>query len=244
MEVWPHGSLARKEWLEMEAAALDKQSEPIEAAASACDDELVSRAQRGDEAAFEALFHAHKKRIYYLFLRMMGNKADAEDLTQEAFLQVFRKIHTFRGESAFSTWLHRLAVNLVLMRLRKKRVKEISVESEPEDEMLDRPKKEFGAPDLSLAGLPDRLALKEAVAKLPPGYKQVFMMHDVLGCGHHEIAATLGYSIGNSKSQLHKARMRLRKLLGKGFWKKTRGTKIYSLPGFGQSFPSNPASEG
>ena len=188
----------------------DNQSMPT----SFSDAELIARAQRGEESAFEALYHAHKRRVYHLCFRMIGNTAEAEELTQEAFLRVFRKIHMFRGDSAFSTWLHRLSVNVVLMRLRKKRVTEISFESGDDNQESERPPRDFGAPDLSLTGVVDRLILKRAVAKLPKGCRKVFVLHDVLGCEHHEIAAKLGYSIGNSKSQLHKARMRLRKLLG------------------------------
>ena len=188
----------------------DNQSMPT----SFSDAELIARAQRGEESAFEALYHAHKRRVYHLCFRMIGNTAEAEELTQEAFLRVFRKIHMFRGDSAFSTWLHRLSVNVVLMRLRKKRVTEISFESGENNQESERPPRDFGAPDLSLTGVVDRLILKRAVAKLPKGCRKVFVLHDVLGCEHHEIAAKLGYSIGNSKSQLYKARMRLRKLLG------------------------------
>ena len=188
----------------------DNQSMPT----SFSDAELIARAQRGEESAFEALYHAHKRRVYHLCFRMIGNTAEAEELTQEAFMRVFRKIHMFRGDSAFSTWLHRLSVNVVLMRLRKKRVTEISFESGDDNQESERPPRDFGAPDLSLTGVVDRLILKRAVAKLPKGCRKVFVLHDVLGCEHHEIAAKLGYSIGNSKSQLHKARMRLRKLLG------------------------------
>ena len=196
--------------VEVTVVAQDNQSMP----ASFSDAELIARAQRGEESAFEALYHAHKRRVYHLCFRMIGNTAEAEELTQEAFLRVFRKIHMFRGDSAFSTWLHRLSVNVVLMRLRKKRVTEISFESGDDNQESERPPRDFGAPDLSLTGVVDRLILKRAVAKLPKGCRKVFVLHDVLGCEHHEIAAKLGYSIGNSKSQLHKARMRLRKLLG------------------------------
>jgi RNA polymerase sigma-70 factor, ECF subfamily len=196
--------------VEVTVVAQDNQSMPT----SFSDAELIARAQRGEESAFEALYHAHKRRVYHLCFRMIGNTAEAEELTQEAFMRVFRKIHMFRGDSAFSTWLHRLSVNVVLMRLRKKRVTEISFESGDDNQESERPPRDFGAPDLSLTGVVDRLILKRAVAKLPKGCRKVFVLHDVLGCEHHEIAAKLGYSIGNSKSQLHKARMRLRKLLG------------------------------
>jgi len=175
--------------------------------------ELVTRAQRGEEQAFEALFLQHKRRVYCLCLRMIGNTAEAEELTQEAFLQVFRKIHTFRGESAFSTWLHRLSVNTVLMRLRKKTVTVTPLEESAKGEESDEQRMEFGAPDLALTGSIDRLQLERAIAQLPPGYRQAFVLHDVHGYEHNEIAAMLGSSIGNSKSQLHKARVRLRKLL-------------------------------
>ncbi len=145
---------------------------------------------------------------------MVSNTAEAEDLTQEAFLQLFRKIATFRGESAFSTWLHRLAVNVVLMRLRKKTANESSLEEATEpDEEEGGPRRDFGGPDLRLSGSIDRLNLQRAVEELPPGYKAVFVLHDVQGYEHNEIAEIMGCSIGNSKSQLHKARMRLRELL-------------------------------
>jgi RNA polymerase sigma-70 factor (ECF subfamily) len=126
---------------------------------------------------------------------------------------VFRKIHTFRGEAAFSTWLHRLTVNVVLMRLRKRTVVQVSLEESTSGDEFDEQKKEFGAADLNLKGSIDRLNLERAIAQLPPGYRQAFVLHDVQGYEHHEIATMLGSSIGNSKSQLHKGRARLRKLL-------------------------------
>jgi len=177
------------------------------------DAELITRAQRGEEEAFEALFHQHKQRVYRLCLRIVANTADAEELTQEAFLQVFRKIHTFRGESAFSTWLHRLTVNIALMRLRKKTIAETPLEDSARAEECDERRKEAGVPDLRLTGSLDRLRLERAIVQLPAGYRQAFVLHDVQGFEHHEIAAMLGFSVGNSKSQLHKARARLRKLL-------------------------------
>lgn len=176
--------------------------------------ELIAGARRGEEKAFETLFHQHKQRVYSVCLRITGNSADAEELTQEAFLQAFRKIHTFRGESAFSTWLHRLAVNVVLMRLRKKKVSETPLEGSAEKEEFDQPQKEFGAPDLVLMRSIDGLHIERAVARLARGYRQIFVLHDVQGYKHHEIAALLGVSVGNSKSQLHKARIKLRRLLG------------------------------
>lgn len=176
--------------------------------------EAIRLAQQGDAGAFERIYRLHSRRVYALCLRMVGNTAEAEDLTQDAFLQLFRKIGTFRGESAFSTWLHRLAVNVVLMKLRKKTLSETSLEesTDPEDESSG-PRREIGAPDLLLTGSIDRVHLQRAIEQLPPGYRQVFVLHDVQGYEHNEIANLMDCSIGNSKSQLHKARMRLRELL-------------------------------
>jgi len=176
--------------------------------------EAIRLAQQGDAAAFERLYQLHNRRVYSLCLRMVSNTAEAEDLTQEAFLQLFRKIATFRGESAFSTWLHRLAVNVVLMKLRRKSGTETSLEQVTEpDEESGSPRRDFGGPDIRLSGSLDRVNLQRAVDQLPPGYKAVFVLHDVQGYEHNEIAEIMGCSIGNSKSQLHKARMRLRGLL-------------------------------
>jgi RNA polymerase sigma-70 factor, ECF subfamily len=174
--------------------------------------EAIQRAKQGDAEAFEVLYNLHKRRVYSLCLRMTANTAEAEDLAQEAFLQLFRKIGTFRGESAFSTWLHRMAVNVVLMRLRKKGLPVVPLEETLETEE-EAPKKELGSQDAVLAGSLDRLQLQRAVAALPPGYRTIFVLHDVEGYEHNEIAEMVGCSIGNSKSQLHKARMKLRDLL-------------------------------
>lgn len=174
--------------------------------------EAIERAKLGDAEAFELLYNLHKRRVYSLCLRMTANAAEAEDLAQEAFLQLFRKISTFRGESAFSTWLHRLSVNVVLMRLRKKGLPVVPLE-DPLETDEEAPKKELGAPDVSLAGSIDRLNLRNAIDSLPPGYRTIFVLHDVEGYEHNEIAEMVGCSIGNSKSQLHKARMKLRELL-------------------------------
>ena len=173
---------------------------------------LVKRAQAGDEQAFATLFQQHKNRVYSVCLLMTKDVAEAEDLTQEAFLQLFRKIGTFRGESAFSTWLHRMAVNVVLMHLRKKGLSVVSLEEATEGDD-ETPKKDFGADDPVLSGSVDRLRLQNAVDQLPPGYRSIFVLHDVEGYEHNEIATMVGCSIGNSKSQLHKARMKLREFL-------------------------------
>jgi RNA polymerase sigma-70 factor (ECF subfamily) len=175
--------------------------------------DALSRAQAGDHHAFAQLYSLHKRRIYSLCLRMVGNIAEAEDLTQEAFLQLHRKISTFRGDSAFSTWLHRLAINVVLMQLRKKGLSLISLDEAMEPVPDEGPGRSFGAPDLALSGTIDRLALERAVADLPAGYRLIFILHDIEGYEHNEIASMLECSIGNSKSQLHKARMRLRDAL-------------------------------
>jgi len=176
--------------------------------------EAIRLAQQGDDAAFEIIYQMHSRRVYALCLRMVGDPVEAEDLTQEAFLQLFRKIHTFRGESAFSSWLHRLTANIVLMRFRKKRLVAVSLdELTRPDEERERPIIEFGAPDLRLVGVFDRVNLQTAVEQLPEGYKSMFLLHDVHGFEHNEIATMLGCSVGNSKSQLHKARKRLRELL-------------------------------
>ena len=176
--------------------------------------EAIRRAQEGNSAAFEFLYQLHSRRVYALCLRMVGNPADAEDLMQEAFLQLFRKIGTFRGESAFSTWLHRMTVNVVLMRLRKKSLPTDSLEETMESDVESSgPKRDVGAADLHLSGAVDRVNLERSIEKLPPGYRTVFVLHDVQGYEHNEIADIMGCSVGNSKSQLHKARSRLRELL-------------------------------
>jgi RNA polymerase sigma-70 factor, ECF subfamily len=175
--------------------------------------QIIERVKRGDAEAFEWLYEKHKRRVYSLCLRMTANTAEAEDLAQEAFLQLYRKIGTFRGESAFSTWLHRLSVNVVLMHLRRKNLPVVSLEETSQATDEDSPRKDFGADDVSLVGSIDRLQLQRAVNDLPPGYRTIFVLHDVEGYEHNEIAKIAGCSVGNSKSQLHKARMKLRDLL-------------------------------
>jgi RNA polymerase sigma-70 factor (ECF subfamily) len=175
--------------------------------------DAIRLAQGGNSRAFEQLYGLHSRRVYSLCLRMAGDPTEAEDLTQDAFLQMFRKVHTFRGESSFSTWLHRLTVNVVLMRIRKKRHVEKSLDAMFEPEEESKVPVEFGGPDLRLSGMLDHLNLDRAIDQLPQGYKEMFILHDVQGYEHKEIAAILGCSIGNSKSQLFKARLRLRDLL-------------------------------
>src|SRR5579863_8238796 len=175
---------------------------------------LVQRAQQGDSDAFASLFHSHRARIYSVCLRMTNNAAEAEDLTQDAFLQVFRKLATFRGDSAFSTWLYRIAVNTVLMHFRKKSLCQFSLD-EPVSRNSDvKPtRREYGTKDIRLAGCIDRITLIRAIRELPDGYRTVFLLHEVEGYEHQEIAQLLGCSTGNSKSQLYKAKLRIRELL-------------------------------
>lgn len=175
--------------------------------------EAIGQAQQGVAAAFEYLYRAHCRRVYGLCLRIIKNRAEAEDLTQQVFLQLFRKISTFRGESGFSTWLHRVTVNIVLMHMRRKKKAEIPAQDLRGRTLHDESSTEHGSPDTSMFGAIERLNLMRAIRKLPSGYKQVFLLHDVIGYEHGEIAGLLGCSTGSSKSQLHKARKRLRRLL-------------------------------
>src|ERR1700686_5474947 len=176
------------------------------------DAELVERGQRGESEAFADLFHAHKARIYSICLRMTNNTAEAEDLTQDAFLQVFRKLGSFRGDSALSTWLYRIAVNTVLMHFRKKALKQVSLD-QPSNHDAKQVRREYGSRDGRLTGSVDRIALTRAIKDLPAGYRKIFLLHEVEGYEHQEIAKLLDCSVGNSKSQLHKAKLRIREFL-------------------------------
>jgi RNA polymerase sigma-70 factor (ECF subfamily) len=175
----------------------------------------VSRAQDGDREAFATLFELHKKKVYSICLRMTGNVAEAEDLTQDAFMQAFRKLATFRGDSLFSTWLYRIAVNTVLMTLRRKRFRQVSLD-EPIPMDSSGAQRELRHDDLDLLGAVDRIALASALRELPPGCRMIFLLHEVQGYEHHEIAKLLRCSVGNSKSQLHKARWKMRAVLFPG----------------------------
>ena len=170
---------------------------------------LAIAAGQGDMAAFEQLYERHNRRVYSLCLRMTQNVPEAEDLTQEVFIQLFRKIGSFRGESAFTTWLHRLTVNQVLMHFRKRSVKleRTTEEGETPIQIVRGTENPNAMPVL------DRIALDSALSQLPPGYRTVFVLHDVEGRDHEEIAKILGVAVGTSKSQLHKARMKLRGIL-------------------------------
>ncbi len=177
--------------------------------ASTPDFELCKMATAGNIAAFELLYKKYSRRTYSLCLRMTNSQTEAEDLTQEVFIQLFRKIGSFRGDSAFSTWLHRLTVNQVLMHFRRR-----SVKNERTSEDGELPEQTVhGTANPGKMPVIDRIALKNAIAELPNGYKRVFVLHDIEGFEHEEVARMMGISIGTSKSQLHKARLKLRGLL-------------------------------
>jgi RNA polymerase sigma-70 factor (ECF subfamily) len=177
--------------------------------------QLVELAQTGDKQAFARLYETHQRRVYAICLRITRNQTEAEDCAQEAFLQCFLRLSSFRGESALSTWLYRLTVNVVLMRLRATHVKPVSLDTggSTEDSGESAILNTCRVDDLHLSGAIDRIALHRALRKLPPGYRTIFLLHDVEGKAHSEIARELGCSIGNSKSQLHQARLRLRRFL-------------------------------
>ena len=176
--------------------------------------ELIQTAQRGEIEALSIIYEKYSRRVFNLCLRMIRDRSDAEDLTQDVFVQLFRKIHTFRGQSAFSTWLHRLAVNMVLMEIRSRKSHRYSlVPLEPKSEEDESMHDQFGREDLNLRGSVDRILLQDALDELPPGYRVVFLLHDVHGYEHQEIAEILSCSVGNCKSQLHKARLKLRRLI-------------------------------
>ena len=176
------------------------------------DSALAIAAGRGDTNAFEKLYVRHHRRVYALCLRMTKNVAEAEDLAQDAFIQLFRKIGSFRGDSAFTTWLHRLVVNQVLMYFRQRRLKTERTSAEAETpEPIVR-----GSENPNKMRVFDRLSLDHALKQLPRGYRSVFVLHDIEGREHDEIAKILGVAPGTSKSQLHKARMKLRRLLRAG----------------------------
>jgi RNA polymerase sigma-70 factor (ECF subfamily) len=195
LTVWPVG------------VAASSTTEP----APLSDHALAIAAGKGDLEAFEQLYQRHNRRVYSLCLRMTQNVSEAEDLTQDAFIQLFRKIGSFRGDSAFTTWLHRLTVNQVLMHFRKRSVKleRTTDEGETPVQIVRGTENPNAMPVL------DRIALDNALKQLPPGYRSVFLLHDVEGHEHEEIAKILGVAVGTSKSQLHKARMKLRRILRK-----------------------------
>ena len=178
---------------------------------SAKDYELTKLSAKGDMMAFEEIYNRHHRRVYSICLRMLQNTTEAEDLTQDVFIQLHRKIGSFRGDSAFTTWLHRLTVNQVLMHFRKRNVKfeKTTEEGETPIQIVG------GTQNPRKMPVVDKIAIEDAIAQLPDGYRNVFVLHDVEGYEHEEVARILGCSVGTSKSQLHKARLKLRKLLQK-----------------------------
>jgi RNA polymerase sigma-70 factor (ECF subfamily) len=176
---------------------------------TATDFALCQLAANGNLTAFELIYQRYHRRTYSLTMRMTNNTSEAEDLTQEVFLQLFRKAGSFRGDSAFSTWLHRLTVNQVLMHFRRRSVKneKVSDDGEMPEQTVQ------GTSNPNKMRVVDRIALKNAIAELPNGYRNVFVLHDVEGYEHEEVARMMGISVGTSKSQLHKARLKLRGLL-------------------------------
>ena len=185
------------------------RSAPVETVSTNENDfALAQKAANGSIAAFEIIYERYNRRTYSLCLRMTKNQTEAEDLTQDVFIQLFRKIGSFQGKSAFSTWLHRLTVNQVLMHFRRRSVKN---EKTAEDEIPEQTV--VGTENPLKMPVVDRIALKNAVEQLPNGYRRVFLLHDVEGYEHEEIARLMGISVGTSKSQLHKARLKLRGLL-------------------------------
>ncbi|MFL5575978.1 MAG: RNA polymerase sigma factor [Gemmatimonadaceae bacterium] len=174
--------------------------------------DVIARAAAGDRRAFEGLYHDHVGRVFSLCVRMVGDRVAAEELTQDVFVRAWEKLSLFRGESAFGTWLHRLAVNVVLHRRKAEGVRRSRFTSSDDEE-------EGGAAEAAGvlrqrgAGPGDRMDLEAAIAKLPPGARRVFVLHDVEGYKHEEIAEMLGVTSGGSKAQLHRARLLLREAL-------------------------------
>ena len=185
-------------------------------------EENVRLAAAGDLNAFEDIYRTYHRRVYSRCLRMTRNVSEAEDLTQDVFVQLFRKLKTFRGESSFSTWLHRMTVNAVLMHFRKPVVKseQTTYDCDDQHEIFS------GRQTAGTFSVLDRISLDEALAKLAPGYRAVFILHDVEGYEHSQIGEILGCSVGTSKSQLHKARLRLRTLLRKRLPKRLHACQI------------------
>ena len=214
MDYTSAGALERDGAFSIEESATIRAYSPAlekteEIAPDASDFELTQKASSGNIAAFEILYERYHRRTYSLCLRMTKNQTEAEDLTQEVFIQLFRKAGSFRGDSAFSTWLHRMTVNQVLMHFRKRSFKneKTSEDGETPEQVVP------GTKDQNKMPVIDRIALKRAVCKLPDGYRNVFTLHDVQGYEHTEVARILGISVGTSKSQLLKARLKLRALL-------------------------------
>jgi RNA polymerase sigma-70 factor (ECF subfamily) len=176
---------------------------------AASDADLVARCRAGDGAAFEELYRQHAGRLYNLAYRMSGGGADAEDLLQEIFLQAHRKLESFKGESSLGTWLYRLAMNLCVDHLRSRQTRRAAMTDSLDASPMEAPATAYVAGTIN----PTRLDLERAIAQLPPGCREAFLLHDVEGFEHREVAELLGVAEGTSKSQVHKARMKLRAIL-------------------------------
>ncbi len=176
----------------------------------AADVRLAARCRAGDLAAFEEIHRVHSVRLYAVAYRMLGQAEDAEDMLQEIFLLAFRKMTSFKGDSSLGTWLYRLGVNACLDRLRSK-----ARRNDQQTDWLNDDLPPVAATTHTATGVLDRLALERALKTLPPGCRAAFLLHDVEGFEHREIASMLGIAEGTSKSQVHKARTRLRGLLGR-----------------------------
>jgi RNA polymerase sigma-70 factor (ECF subfamily) len=179
--------------------------------------ELIASAMNGNSESFGELYRRHSRRVFYLCYRMVNDTDLAEDLTQEAFVHAFRRLSTFRQESRFTTWMHRIAVNTVLMFIRKRNssIRECPLEpvfGSEEEAAFEGPV--YGKVDDTLSMTTDRVALLRAIENLPPGYRLMIILHDIHGYEHQEIADIFGCTTGNTKSQLHKARLRLRSVIG------------------------------
>lgn len=174
-------------------------------------DSDVALAAAGDRRAFERLYRANVNRVYSLCVRMVVDRARAEELTQDVFVRAWDKLHQFRGESSFSTWLHRMAVNLVLNARKSDSRLRSKFEEQDEEQGLDA----LPAASSQMIGAGEMLDLEAAIAKLPPGARRVFVLHDVEGFKHEEIAQQMGVTTGATKAQLHRARMLLRQTLSR-----------------------------
>jgi RNA polymerase sigma-70 factor (ECF subfamily) len=190
--------------------ALASERQSLAASAQSMQDDVLALAQAGDEDAFSKLYMQYKRRVISTCMQMVHNFSQTEDLTQETFLQVHLKLNTFRGDSAFATWLHRIAVNIVLMYLRKRALPVVSLDELTTNVPGEHFGRDLGTRDLTQTGVIDRLAIDRAVVHLAPGYRRIFLLHDVHGFQHSEIASMLDCTPGCSKSQLHKARRSLR----------------------------------
>jgi RNA polymerase sigma-70 factor (ECF subfamily) len=172
--------------------------------------ELAKRCRNGDAAAFEELYRQHAARLYNMAFRMAGSAHEAEDLLQEVFLHAYRKLGSFRGDSSLGTWLYRLGMNQCLDYLRGRQAKMKQATDSLDDEGAAEPAAPMSPTPIAV----NRLDLERAIGRLPQGCRAAFLLHDVEGFEHNEVAKILGVSEGTSKSQVHKARMKLRAMLG------------------------------